>query len=180
MGRGRKLLLQFFELAGLFVFADVVPGEIASIHRDVDTGGKCLGESEGTAQIEETVGAAEFIGNHGAGQNDRFPGNFFGEGASGDGHRIGTMCDDDLVFVGGSALVSDQVAVLVCHVEAIDHHQRADSHVERASAAIQHFGQVCFLEKQLTCQFIVLLIESPASDEYANSNHVREFRREDM
>jgi hypothetical protein len=46
---------EFFELAGLFVLADIVPIENPSIHRHIDAIGKRLHKCQGTAQVEQSI-----------------------------------------------------------------------------------------------------------------------------
>ena len=71
--------MHFFELAGLPVLADIVPCKVATVHGDIDSGRQGLGKSQGASQVEEPVRAPEFIGDHGAGEDDRLTRNFFGQ-----------------------------------------------------------------------------------------------------
>ena len=69
----RVRLLALFEDAGLFVFVDSGGGETAAIHGDVDAGRQSLHKGEGAAEVEEAVGTAELVRDHGAGEDDGFP-----------------------------------------------------------------------------------------------------------
>ena len=80
------------------------------------------------------------------------------------------MSDHDLVFLAMITLVSDQLAVLVSHFQAIDHHESSDLGIETAAAHFQQVLHMCVLKIQLTVQLVVFLVESAASDKNANSH----------
>jgi len=148
--RANEGLVQFLELAGLPVFADVVPVKKTSVHRHIDPGWQGLCEGQCAPQVEKTVRAAEFIGNHSPCQDDGFSRHFFRQRAGRHRHRIRTMSDDNFVFASVAALVGDQLPVLIRHVQAVDHHERPDSHFQRAAAALQHFGEVGLLKEEFS------------------------------
>lgn len=162
--------MQFLELAGLLVLPDIVRMETTAVHGHIDAGAQGLDEGQGVPQVEESVGAAEFIGDHGAGQDDGLSGYFFSQHAGGDGHGIGAMRDNDPVLSGRAALMSDQFAIFVAHVEAVDHHEGSHGHFQRAAAALQHFGKMRLFEEQLPGQFIVFLVEGPAGHKYSDGH----------
>lgn len=171
--------MQLFELSCLSVLPHIIPCEGAAIHGYIDTVGEGLGESQGATQIEEPVGATEFIGDHCACQDDGLVFYFFGQYPGGDGHGVGAVCDDDLVFVGVPALVGDEFPVFIRHVEAVDHHQRSYGDVQGAACALEHFGQVGFLKKKFAGELVVFFVEGTACDEYTDGDHGDDFGRED-
>ena len=84
------------EDAVLPVLPDLVPAEVLAVHRDVDAGRQHLRERQRAAQIEQAVGAAERVGHHRAGQDDRpvvEPGR--GKRPRGLDHRVRAVRDDD-------------------------------------------------------------------------------------
>lgn len=162
--------MYFFELAGPLVLADIVPVEIAAVHGHIDTGGKDLGEGQRATQVEKPIRAAEFVGDHGACQHNRLSRNFFGQHPCGDGHGIGAMGDDDLIFSGGPALVCDELAVVVVHMKAVDHHERPYCRIQCAAAAQQHFGKVGLFEEEFAGELIVFFVECASRDKYADSH----------
>ena len=78
------------------------------------------------------------------------------------------MSDHDLVFLAMITLVSDQLAVLVSHFQAIDHHDRSDGNLDSRSPEPQHFGEMSVLEVKLAGALVVFLVERAAGDEDAD------------
>ena len=57
-------------------------------------------------------------------------------------HRVGPVSDEDPVFAAFGAVFENDLLVLLCHLQTIDHHQGSDFHRNLASAQIQHFADV--------------------------------------
>lgn len=171
LGQNDCVVLEFLELSGLPVLSYVVPGEIAAVHRYIDPWWKHLGKGQGAAEVEESIGAAEFIRDHGAGEDNGLSRYFFSQHPGCDRHSVCAMRDNDLVVAGGPALMRYQFPVLVGHVEAVDHHKRSYGHVKGTPAALKHFGQVGLLKKELPGEFIVLFVESAAGYKYADGHN---------
>jgi len=159
---------EFLEDAELFVFHDVVPGEVATVHGDVDAGWEGLGIGEGTTEVEEAVTAAEAVGDHRAGEHNGFIGDDVSEESCGVCHGVGAVGDDDAVFGGLSAAVQDALSVCFCHGEAVFHHDGVDDDFEVAVAEFQHLGDVGFSEEEGAVQFIVLFVECASGDHDAD------------
>lgn len=75
-------------------------------------------------------------------------------------HCIGSMANDNLIFLGRQALLDNKFPVLRSHVQAADHYQRGDLNFGRDPVAGDHFRKVCFLEEKFFGDFIIFLIES--------------------
>ena len=161
----RAPLGNLLELAALAVFADPVPRKAFAVHGNVNAGRQHLHERERASEIEEAVGAAEGVGDHRAGEHDRFPGN----GASHRGgrlrHRVSAVGDDYAILVGLKAVLHDKGAIGVGHFETIDHHDRADGHLDARTSQPEHFRDVSVLKKELAGAFVIFLIEGAAGDE---------------
>ncbi len=78
------------------------------------------------------------------------------------------MCNDDFIFRRIDTLIGDQLTVNRLHIQAVDHHQGSDDDLRTYTAARDHFRQMCFLEKKLSGDFIILLIKRAAGNEYAD------------
>ena len=77
-----------------------------------------------------------------------------------------TLADDEFVFRGGAALLGDQFAVFVGHVEAVDHHQRANVHPHATTTQLKHLLEVGVLEVEFSRKLVVFLVERAAGYEY--------------
>jgi hypothetical protein len=66
------------------------------------------------------------------------------------------------------AVADDQLPIDVGHLEAVDHHQRADGHFDARSAQPQHLREMRIAESQPSVDFVVGLVERAAGDEDAN------------
>jgi hypothetical protein len=80
------------------------------------------------------------------------------------------MGNHDPIFFAVAALMGDQLAVFVGHLQAIDHHEGSDLEVESRAAHLQQIVQVGVFEIKLTGQFIVLFIKRAPGDEDAYSH----------
>ena len=161
-------LTGFLELTGLLILANIIPGEITAVHGHVNADGEGLCEGEGAAQVKESVGAAKFIRDHGACEDNGLAGYFFRQDPGRDGHGIGAMGDDDLVFHGRTTLMGNEFAVFIGDVEAIDHHQGPYRDVQGAAAALEHFRQVCLFKKEFPGELVILFIEGASGDKNAD------------
>ena len=65
-------------------------------------------------------------------------------------------------------------ALLVGHLEAVDHHQRLDVDIQPASPAPQHLVDVRVSEVEPAGELVVFLVERAAGDEDANGHGGRE------
>jgi hypothetical protein len=81
--------------------------------------------------------------------------------------------DHDLVLRGLAAVLEDQPAIRVRHLEAVDHHQRADLEREAAAPELQHLVDVRVAEAQPPRDLVVRLVEGPAGDEDADRHRRR-------
>ena len=155
------------ECPGVPVLPHPVPVEAAAVHRDVDARRQRLHERQRAAEVEQAVRAAERVRDHRAGQDDGLAGGRQRgrERRGGFHHRVGAVRDQDPRLGRPPALVDDARAVGGGHLEAVDHHQRGDRHVDARSPEPQHLGQMRVLEEQRAVQLVVLLVERAAGDE---------------
>lgn len=154
--------IQFFKHAGFFVLPHVLRIKITTVHSHVHAGRQGLHKGHGAAQVKQSIRRTKLVRDHGAGNNNGFVFYFFCQQFGGIGHRIGTVGDDDLVFLALAAMLCNQGAVVVRHFQAVHHHQGSDLHRHQVAAQLQHFGQVRIFKKQLAVQLIVLFVESSA------------------
>src|SRR3954470_11762091 len=161
-------LRNFFELASLAVFSDAVPRKTLTVYGNVNSGWQHLHEGECAAKIEETVGAAKGVGDHGSGKHHGFFRHGQGERGGGGRHRVGAVGDDDLIFVGLNAVLYDESAIVIGHFEAVDHHHGADGHLDLRSPQPEHLRDVGVFEVELAGAFVVFLVEGAAGNEDAN------------
>ena len=125
-----------------------------------------LYERQRTAQVEQSIGAAEPIRDHRPGQNnglilDRVP-----EPLRGLHHGVSPMSDDDFIFLRASAILHDDRPVLILHAGAIQHHQGTDVQVHFAMTQLEHLGEMRVTEEEFPFYLIVFLVECPAGDKY--------------
>jgi hypothetical protein len=168
--------MKFLELAGLPVLPDIIPGKVAAVHRYIDPWREGLGKGECAAQVEKPVRAPEFVGDHGAGQDDGLARYFLGQDPGCYVHGVGAVGNDKFVFRCRTALMGDQFAIFVAHMEAVDHHQCSYGHVEGVAAALQHFGEVGLFKEQFACQFIIFFIEGSPGYKYSYGAHAANIR----
>ena len=129
-----------FEHSGLAVLPHRVPREVLAVHRDVDARRQHLRERQRAAEVEQPIRAAERVRNHRAGQDDRLAAHTAGNRRRRLDHRVGAVRDDDARLLALGAVADDQLAIGVGHVEAVDHHQRADRHLDARAAEPQHLA----------------------------------------
>lgn len=158
----RDTLIKSFKKPPLLILPHFFRREIFAIHGYIYALRQGLHERKGTAQVEEPVGAAEFIGDHGAGEYDGLALNLTREVTRCFRHGIGAMCYDDATFFGGQSFFQNFPAVFTGHFQAVHHEQRFDLYIHRTSAKSKHFRQVRILKKELAVQLIVFLIEGAA------------------
>jgi hypothetical protein len=161
----RWLLGDLLEFASLAVFPDTVPRKAFAVHGNVNTGRQRLHERKRTAQIEETVGAAEGIGNHRAGKDDGFRGNYGRNRRGGFGHGVSAVGDDDAILLRPQAVLHDESAIGIGHFQAVDHRDGADGNLDPRTSQPKHFRDVGVLKKELPGVLVVFLIEGAAGDE---------------
>ena len=154
----------FFEGAELAVFADIIPPEIFSVHGNVNAGRKGLRKRKRAAEIEQTVGASKRIWNHGACKHDGFVLDLRTKYCCSFHHRIGAMCDYDFVFRALLAILQNDLSIGICHVQAVNHHDRACLDFKTTTPELQHLGKVRVLKVQPSVDFIVFFIKCAASD----------------
>src|SRR5262245_65164052 len=162
-----------FEDARLSVLTDGVPREMLAVHRNVDASRQNLGERERAPEIEETVGAAERIRHHRAGEDHSLVADDLSHRASSLHHRVGAVGDHDASLRTLRTAPRDACPVLVGHLETVDHHQRLDRRLHARTAKTQHFGQVRAVERELSADFVVPLVERAAGDDDANHGSTR-------
>ena len=85
-----------------------------------------LDKSQGASEIKEPIGAAKFEWDHRPRQNNRFVCGRLSQCACRFLHRIGSMCDDDLVLLTPDAVLEDCFPIRFGHLKAVDHHKSAD------------------------------------------------------
>ena len=142
--------------------------EAAAVHRHVDAGRQHLHERQGAAEVEQPVRTAEGERHHRAGEHDRLVEAGVGEAARRLDHRVGAVRDDDPRRVALAAVLEDQRAVGVGHLErSIIISVRIDTGTRQRPSA-QHLGQVRVLEVEPAVDLVVLLVEGAAGDEDAN------------
>src|SRR5688572_31260767 len=105
------LPVQSLEHAGLAILAHVIPREAAPIHRDVDTRRERLHERERAPEVEEPIGAAERVRDHGARQHDSLALDTIGNRVCRLDHRVGAVRDDDLALLALLTRAYDQRAL---------------------------------------------------------------------
>jgi len=69
--------------------------------------------------------------------------------------------------LGVLTVADDEIAIGIRHIEAVDHHQRADGHIDAGTAKAQHLWQMRVRERQLAFDLVVGLVECPTGDEDA-------------
>lgn len=151
------------------VFANPAGVEAAAIHNKVNARRQSLDEGERAAQVEETVRAPELIRNHGAGEHNRFAFDARSKHAGGFRHGIRAVRDDDARLGNSAALLDDQVAVGIRHVEAVHHHEGPQFDGQATAAERKHLGQMRILEKEPAVDLVVFLVKGSTSDEDANA-----------
>ena len=142
---------------------------MATVHGDVYARRERLCKRQGTPEIKQPVGAAKFVWDHRAGQHDGLPvdsGRLHRTG--GHSHRVGAVSDHYAPLRHTAALRDNDLAIAVRHLQAIDHHQRADFDLELAAPEIEHLGKMRIFEVQPPVDLVILLIKGPAGDENAN------------
>src|SRR5215203_951356 len=88
--------LQRLERARVAVLAYAVPAEVLPVHRNVDTRRKHLDERQRASEVEQSVGTAERVRHHRAGENDGLGvERGGGERPRGLDHRVGAVRDHD-------------------------------------------------------------------------------------
>lgn len=110
------------EFAKRGIFCDIVGGEDAAIHDDIDAVGEGLRGNESTTKIEAGIGFKERKRAHSTSQNNGFGEIFYCDSSSGFSHCAGTVGDDDIlvrIVFGGQ---SDNAAVIGSEIKAIFQH----------------------------------------------------------
>src|SRR5438477_1757661 len=161
----RWLLGDLLEFASLPVFQDTIPRKAFAVHGNVNTGRQHLDERERATQIKEAVGAAKGVGNHRAGENDGFSRNRARNRRGGFGHGVGAMGNDDAILLRAEAILHDERAIGIGHLQAVEHHDGADGHVDPRTSEPEHLGDVGVLKKELPGLLVVFLIKGAAGDE---------------
>src|SRR5437588_1894183 len=172
-----SILRQLFELATLAIFPYAVPRKTFSVHGEVDARRQYLHEGERAAEIEKAVGAAERVGDHGAGKHDGFSRDRARHRSSRLRHRVGAMRNHDAVLRRLETVLDDERAVSVRHFQAVDHHDRADGYFHPRPPQPQHLGKMSVLEVKLPGALVVSLVERAAGDEDSNG-HQTESKKE--
>ena len=78
------------------------------------------------------------------------------------------MGDDDARLGRLEAVLGDELAVGVAHVEAVDQHDGADGHVHARAAQAEHVGHLRLGEVEPGADLVVPLVEGAAGDEDAD------------
>jgi hypothetical protein len=121
-----------------------------------------------SAEIEQSVRAAERVGHHRAREDDGLARDAVRHGTRRFDHRVGTMRDDDAVLAAARAGINDPRAIGVGHVEAVDHHQRLDRRLDARAAEAQHLGQMRGPERETAVDLVVGLVEGATGHDDAN------------
>ena len=156
---------RFLKYAALAVLADRMPGETPAVHGHIYARFQGLHKCQSGAQVEQAVRTAEGVGDHGAGQNDGLAGNAFAEDGGGLLHGVGAVGDDNTAGGVAGAAVEQQLPVRIGHLQAVDHHEGFDIHLEMAPAQPEHIGDVGAIEVEYRGDLVVLLVEGAAGDE---------------
>jgi hypothetical protein len=88
-------------------------------------------------------------------------------------HRVGSVGDDDPGFLALRAVTDDQFAVGVGQLQAVNHHQRAESDLHARSSQAKHLGQVRVSKAKAAADLVIGLVEGAAGDEDANHPSLR-------
>ena len=160
----------FLKIACFFVFPHLVPIEIAAVHHHIDPGRQGLQKSEGTPEVEKTVGgSAESIRHHGPGEHDGFVFKIFGSEVLGRfHHRVCAVGEQYFVARALSAAMGDDLPVGLGHFQTVDHHQCPHIEIDGAPPPFQHGRQVRFPEIQPARNVIVVFVKGAPRDEYLN------------
>ena len=157
--------LSFFEDTPLAVLVHRIPLKILPIHGDIDPWRQGLHEGQRGSQVEDPIGTAKCVRDHGAGEDDRLSGDVRAQSGRRFRHGVGTVGDDDPAFDRGVTAGDDGSPAGIGHLEAVDHHERFDFDAELAAAEAEHIGNVGVLKEQLAGELVVFLIERAAGDE---------------
>jgi len=151
--------------------------EVPAIHHYVDARREHLHKSQSAAHVEEPIGGgAKSVGNHGTGQHNGFVFQIgIGEVSGGFDDGIGAVGDQNPLVGIALAIVGDDGAIGIGHLQAVDHHQGFDVDIEGATPGDQHFGEVGILEIQFALDVIVFFIEGAAGDEDLDHGWISDF-----
>ena len=131
--------------------------EIPAIHHHIHAWRQHLHKSQCAAHVEEPIRRSpKSVGNHGPSKHNGF---VFQIGIGQVSRRfddgIGAVGDQNPLVSIALAIVGDDGAVGIGHLQAVDHHQGLDVDIEGAAAGDQHFRQVGVLKIQFTFDVIV-------------------------
>ena len=157
--------LNFFENAPVAVLMDRIPQEVLPIHGDVDPWRQGLHERQCRPQVEDPIGTAKRVRDHGAGEDDRLSSDVRAQSGRRLSHGVGSMGDNDPAFERGLAAGKNDRTASAGHLEAVDHHERFDFDVELAAAEAEHIRNVRVLKEQLAGELVVFLVEGAAGDQ---------------
>ena len=123
------------------VLPDLVPLEVLPVHRDVDAGRQHLRERQRAAEVEQSVRTAE-----GVRESSRRSARWSCRSRpAASAPAVSTIVSVPCVMTmrDSSALravADDQLAIGVGHVEAVDHHQRANRHGDARPPELEHLA----------------------------------------
>ncbi len=83
------------------------------------------------------------------------------------------MRDDDVVVLLLLTILYDNMAVVVSHFQAINHHQCSDCDINITSAELQHLVEMCVFEEEGAVKLVVLFVERAACDEDSDSHRCK-------
>ena len=106
------------EGAALAVLHDFIAAKDRSIDRDVDAGRGGLRRRERHAEVERGIAFAESGRCERTGQHDRFVG-YYRERSGREGHRVGTVRDDNAGEAGSTDVLDDSCPVFIREIEAV-------------------------------------------------------------
>jgi hypothetical protein len=105
------------------------------------------------------------LGDHGAGENNGLAGDAVAEDRGGLVHGVGAVGDDNPAGGVVGAPVEQQLPVGIGHLQAVDHKEGFDIHLEVAPAQLEHVGDVGLVEVEFRGDLVVLVVEGAAGDE---------------
>jgi hypothetical protein len=169
-------LSDFLKFSRFSVLLHIVPREAPAIHCHIDTRRQSLDKCKRTAEIKQSIGAAELIWNHGSGKNHGLVVDDGTECLRRALHGVGTVRDDDFVFFGFLAMFQDTAAVVLRHLKTIDQHQRPNIDVDSGPPEFEHFGKMRVFEEEFAVDFVVFFVKRAAGYEDSDCHGVGEVK----
>ena len=80
------------------------------------------------------------------------------------------MGNDDAILLRPQAVLHDEGAIGIGHLQTVDHHDGADGNLDPRTSQPEHFRDVGVLKKEPPRVLVVFLIKGPAGDKNSDGH----------